>query len=176
MMIHGRLHEVQAWGGSGGLLPPNSDYVFLIEAAAIETSSGKGVPQLCINVKVLNTGEVQGRTGKFWYNLNFEKGKARERLKALTDACAVALDANGSFDDQQVVGRQFMADVVADSYDKVDPTTNQKITKDTTRIQNERALNGAAGATQPGVGFAPAPAAAGQPAAFGRPGLTPVRQ
>lgn len=177
--IHARLNDVEAWGGEGGMLPPG-EYHFMIENA-VQAQSKNGKPQLELDLVVINEGEMKGRKSKQWYTLNFEKDTPRKRLKQLILATGIPLDGNGDFDDAQLKGATFVADLVAEQYEVADQVTGQKLTKDRTRLQNERV---AGGASAPAVRSA-APAAGGfvpnaAPAAFPAPvrgnPLTPVGQ
>lgn len=171
--INGRLHEVESWDGKSEALPPAPDYVLLIEAAKQGTSSKKGSPQLEITTVVQNEGELHGRKGVFFYNLQLDKDTPRKRLRSLVDACGVPMDANGGIDDQALIGKMFMADVIAESYKDVDVVSNQTIEKTRTRLQSERKVGSAPTAVAP----VPTPAS---PAKFPAPGrgapvLTPTR-
>jgi hypothetical protein len=163
--INGRFHEVQAWGGESEALPPAPDYVFQIEAVEQGQSPQKATPQLNVTCLVLNEGELYGRKAIFRYNLNFEgKGgdTARKRLKSLIDATQIPLDDQGGINDDDLIGRVLMADVIQETYKVADATTGTQIEKIATRIQNERVVpdaNAQAGAPAPAAA-APAPAAA----------------
>jgi hypothetical protein len=160
--INGRFHEVSAWSGESEALPPGPDYAFQIEGVEQGVSPQKQTPQLNVTCIVLNEGENYGRKGIFRYNLNLDKEAPRKRLRSLIDATGIPMDADGGIDDQDLIGRQFLADVIAENYDVVDGTTGTKITKTASRIQNERPLDGAnqaADAAAPQA-VAPAPAAA----------------
>lgn len=177
--IHGRLNDVDAWGGEGGALPPG-EYVFVIEEAK-QAQSKNGKPQLELDLKVISDGEFKGRSTKQWYTLNFEKDAPRKRLKALVIATGIRLDGNGDFDDAQLKGTTFMGDVQSESYEVADAVTGQKLVKERSRIVNERMANAngaapvAAAGAPAGGGFVPnaAPASFPQPANRGNP-LTPV--
>lgn len=156
-----KLHEVKAWGGESEMLPPGEDYVLMIEKAEQEQSSGKGTLQLAVSVSVLNEGEVNGRKAKFWYNIdpNAKEG-SRKRLRSLIDAAGIPLDQAGGFDDQQLVGKVFVADVVHESYKKTDATTGTEVEQMNARIKNERPLPN----QQPQAAPPPPPPPAARPA------------
>jgi hypothetical protein len=161
--IQGGLNQVQAWNGVTAGLPPNVDYHFMVETVAQEASRKQGVPQLVLSLTVQNQGEFFGRKHVARYNIDFAKGKSRERLRCLIDACGIPLDANGGFDDAMLVGRVFKADLVAAPYTVSDPVTGQTIQKEGVQLQNERpltAMTAPAVAPQP---YVAAPAVAPQP-------------
>lgn len=175
--IHGRLNDVDAWGGEGGALPPG-EYHFLIEEAK-QAQSKNGKPQLELDLKVLNEGEMKGRSTKQWYTLNFEKDAPRKRLKSLVLATGIPLDGNGDFDDTQLKGTSFVGDVQSETYEVADQVSGQKLVKERTRIVNERPANGggvrAAAPAAAGGFVANAPGNYPPPANRGNP-LTPVGQ
>lgn len=167
--IAGRFHEVNAWGGESEALPAGPDYVLQIEAVEQTVSSKKAVPQLQVTTVVLNEGEYNGRKGMFWYNLDLSKETPRKRIRSLVDATGIALDAEGGFDDADLIGRVFMADVVHEPYKDVDATTGTAIEKTRVRIQNERMVEGAGQPAGDAAPAAVAPAAAPAPAAPAAP-------
>ena len=104
------LGEVQAWNGVGGGLTPGN-YIFEVEEVIQEAAKSSGNLQLVVTLRVLNgdTEVHNGQTTKHWLSLT---PKAAGRLKAFMDAVGLAPGADGtSFDDQELVGRQFMAEV-----------------------------------------------------------------
>lgn len=171
--INERLHEVQSWGGESELLPPADDVTFEIESVAQEVSSAKQTPQLAITARVVSAGELMGRKGKFWYIMGPKaKEASRARLKSLIEACGLNVDQQGGFDDQDLLNRQFVADIVNEPYEKTDPITGSSITKTAARIQNERPV-GTAPAAKPASAAPAARPSFPQPRS-GAPTLTPT--
>jgi hypothetical protein len=151
------LAEVAGWGGVGGGLTPG-DYLFLINEVEQKQTQG-GKPQIQLTMEVVTGADTETHNGqKFmdWRSLSGKKG-ALGRLKSLLDACGVALDANGGFDDQDLVGRQFWAEAYQDVAKKTE-ATGEVTEREVTRIRDERPAEGAAEAVA-------APAAAPAPAA-----------
>jgi hypothetical protein len=165
-----RVHEVQGWGGESESLPPGTDYVFEVEKAEQGKSAQKGTPQLTLECVVRWPESLEGRKGWARYYLIDNKG-SRARLRQIVDATGIPLDAQGGFDDQDFVGRVFVADVIVEPYEKTDPTTGTTVSKESARIVNERiyAPEGAVEAAPP----APAPQPA-QPAAQAAPAARPA--
>ena len=158
--IQGGFNQVQAWGGESEALPPG-EYLFEITEMK-QGQSKNGNPQLEMSVKVHNEGELYGRGGKFWYTLNFQSEVPRKRLKSLIDATGVSIAADGSIEDQEFVGRYFMADVAHETYTVTDPASGNSVEKSRTRIQNERPVQQQGQGNAAFAASAPAPAAAPQ--------------
>ena len=137
--IDQKLHEAKAWGGEFEVLPPG-DYAFQIVKVEQENSSQKGTPTLVVHTEVISPASMAGRKLIARYYLT--EG-SRGRLKSLTDATGVQLDDAGGFDDEQLIGLQFSADVVNEVYEKQDPLDpTKKVTRNQARVQNERPFDG----------------------------------
>ena len=144
------LNSVQPWDGEGFAITPG-DYTFEVKTV-LQTVSKQNKPQLKMELGVI-AGEVteahNGATMRHWISLS---PKAAPRLRAFMDAIGITADAEGGFDDQDFVGRQFIAEVYEDQYQKgVNLETGEPIMKTTSKIRKERMLEGSqqAGAPQP---------------------------
>jgi hypothetical protein len=181
------LADIAAWGGIGGGLTPG-DYLFLITGVEQKQTQG-GKPQIQLTMEVVAGAETETHNGQKmldWRSLSGKKG-ALARLKSLLDACGVALDAQGGFDDADLIGRQFWAEAFQDIAVKTD-ATGAMTEREVTKIRDERsavedgaaaapAAAPAAAAAAPAPAPAPAPAAApvAAPARAAAPTLTTAR-
>lgn len=143
------MNNVEAWDGVSGALPPATDVVFRIDSVKQERSSQKGTLQLVVEATVVSQGELFSRKGYLRpiIDVNAKDGSKR-RLKQLLDACMIQVDQQGGFDDQHLVGRHFVGDVVSQPYKKTDPATGQTIEKEGSQIVNERPYGQAGGVQQ----------------------------
>jgi len=154
---------VAAWDGEGGGRLTPGNYLFEVAGVAQEPAS-TGNLQLVIDLMVVQGLETEvhnGASTKHWLSLT---PKAAGRVKQFLDAIGVVPDADGTFEDQEFISRQFMAEVFEDEYNKVDPLTGQSTVKKTSKIRKEMPVEGAAPAAAP----TPAPAPAPRPAAPAR--------
>lgn len=164
------LNAAQAWDGESSMVPPGI-YVFEIEGAAQEMSGAQPPkPQLVLDLIVVaaeGTEQYNGSKMKHWVSLT---AKAAGRLKNLLDAVGLVPGADG-FDDQDLIGRQFEAEVFENEYKVMDPV-NGEVTKKSTKIRKELPVGGVAASTAPA---APAPAAAPAAAPAPAPAAAPAR-
>jgi pyruvate/2-oxoglutarate dehydrogenase complex dihydrolipoamide acyltransferase (E2) component len=155
------LADIAAWGGVGGGLTPG-DYLFQITGVEQkQTQSGK--PQIQLTMEVVAGAETDTHNGQKmldWRMLGGKKG-ALGRLKALLDACNIQLDAQGGFDDADLIGREFWAEAYQDIAKKTLPTGEVE-EREVTKIRDERSANdtGASAAAAVAAPAAPAPAPA----------------
>lgn len=155
------LNNVEAWDGEGFHVTPG-DYIFEV-TSVVQTQSGTGKPQLELGLSIvqgLATEAHNGQNMKHWVSLT---SAAAPRLRNFLNAIGLAPDGDGGFDDVEIVGRQFQAEVWEDEYQKginADGTPNMK---KSTKIRKECPVEGA---EQPA---APAPAPVAKPAAAARP-------
>lgn len=171
------LNEVKPWNGEANILPPG-DYIFEITDVEQKQSS-KGNPQMELSLEVIAgvepvTEQYNGAKSKHWLSL---LPAAAGRVRNMIDACGIRLAAKGTFDDQDLIGRQFAGTVVENVYQKMDAGTGATRDVVNTRIQNERSLSDAdlaapapAPEPEPEPELAPAPVRAAAPAA-----VTPTR-
>lgn len=132
-----KVGDVKGWDGKSEGLPPGEDYVLEVIAAEQDKSPVKGTPQLTLECNVLWPEAYEGRKTWARYFLLDNKG-SRGRLRSIVDATGVAVDSNGGFDDQEFVGKIFVADVINEPYDKVDATTGTSVEKQSSKVVNER--------------------------------------
>lgn len=165
------LNTVAPWDGEGFFVTPG-EYVFTIETAT-QTMSSSAKPQLELGLVIaqgLATEAHNGQNMKHWVSLT---KAAAGRLRNFLDAIGLAPDEQGGFDDAELIGRQFIAEVWEDEYQKGlngDGTPNMK---KSTKLRKERPVEGAeAAAEAPAPARAPAPAPAAKPA----PAPAPARQ
>jgi hypothetical protein len=164
------LAEADAWDGEGGNFPIPGNYIFEITAAVQENSS-QGKPQLMLDLVVVQgetTETENGKTMKHWVSLT---AKAAGRLKNLLDACGIVPAPEG-FDDQELPGKQFWAEVFEDEYMQTTPMG--PVPKKSTKIRKEIAVEGAVTQASPRAAAPapkPAPAAAAAPARAAAPKL-----
>lgn len=160
------LNQATAWDGEGFSMTPG-DYVFAIESVT-QGMSSNSKPQLELQLVVvqgLATEAHNEQKMKHWVSLT---KAAASRLRCLLDAAGVAPDAEGGFDDADLVGRQFIAEVYEDEYEKGVNLDGTPKVKKSTKIRKERPVEGAEAAAAeaaPAPTPAPAPAAAAKPAA-----------
>jgi hypothetical protein len=141
------LAEVSAWDGEFQGLTPNQDYLLQIEEVAQEASKSKGTPQLVVKCTVLQGVETETHNGSkqtHWVPLT---AKAAGRLKCFLDACLLVPDADGGFDDQDLVGRCFVAEAFDQEYKKTDPLLGE-IVKTSTKFRKERPYTEGFGAAE----------------------------
>lgn len=160
------MSNVRAWDGESGGIQPPGWYDFTIDEVVQEASS-QGNPQLVLSLTVLNGLETEinnGRQTKHWISLT---EKAAGRLKNFLDAVGLVVGAEG-FDDQDLVGRSFRAEVFESMYTKEDavngPTekTSYKIRKEMSIPAAEGDVPAAAAAPSAPPAQAPAQAAPAQ--------------
>jgi len=165
------LRGVAPWDGEGFSVAPG-EYVFEVEEATQEQSS-KDKPQLALGLRIVSglaTEVHNDQKMKHWISLT---GKAAPRLRNFLNAVGIEADADGGFDDQDLIGRQFQAEVFESEYQKgTDPVTGAPNMKTSSKIRKERLVEGEAGASQaPAAPPAPLPRAA----APQRPAPPPAR-
>jgi hypothetical protein len=173
------LAEIAAWGGIGGGLAPG-DYLFRIIAVGQKQTQG-GKPQIELTMEVVAGADTETHNGQKmldWRSLSGKSG-ALARLKSLLDACGVQLDAQGGFDDADLVGREFWAEAFQDIARKTE-ASGQVIEREVTKIRDERSAvdEGAATTAAPAAAPtapAPAPTPAAAPARAAAPTLTTSR-
>jgi hypothetical protein len=162
------LADIAAWDGEGGGLTPGM-YLFHINEVEQTTAQSSGKPQLHLKMTVVQGADSEAHNGQDfqdWRPLAGKKG-ALGRLKSLLDACAIQLDGNGGFDDQELVNREFWAEAFED--DAPNPSAEDPgRTKKVTRLRKEMAVEGQEAATPPPPPAAPAPKAPATPAAPAR--------
>jgi hypothetical protein len=170
------LSKAEAWDGEQSMLPPG-DYVFQIEGCAITNAKSSGKPQLELDLVVVagETETLNGATKKHWVSLS---EKAVGRLRALTEAIGLVIPDNDAFDTDVLIGQQFVAEVYADTYKKVDTGTGVETEMPTFKLRKERsvatwgaeATTTAATPVTPAAPTAPARAAQPGPRAPAQPG------
>jgi hypothetical protein len=167
--------QVQAWDGESGSLTPGN-YIFAITEAVQEASARKGTPQLKLTLEVIN-GDTEVHNGQTaWHNLNL-KGDNERSARAAAGRMVNFMQAVGvepGFDDQDLIGKMFMAEVKLQEYEDTDGLGN-KIPKTRTQICKEQPAPGATPAAAPPAAAPvarPAPAAA-PPARAAAPALPP---
>ena len=177
------LADIAAWGGIGGGLAPG-DYLFQINEVEQKQTQG-GKPQIQLTMEVIAGVETETHNGQKmldWRSLSGKKG-ALARLKSLLDACGVVLDAQGGFDDADLIGRQFWAEAFQDIAKTTSPT-GEVSEREVTKIRDERsavedagavAVAAAPAAAPAAPAPAPAPAPAAAPARAAAPTLTTSR-
>ncbi len=136
------LNQVQPWDGEGFSITPG-DYSFIVTKAAREMSRQQK-PQLALELEVLSGAATEAHNGAAMHHWISLTSKAASRLRGFMDAVGLEADADGGFDDQDCVGRQFTAEVYEDQYQKgVSPETGQPIMKTSSKIRKERPMEGA---------------------------------
>jgi pyruvate/2-oxoglutarate dehydrogenase complex dihydrolipoamide acyltransferase (E2) component len=153
------LAEVAAWGGTGGNLTPG-DYLFQVTAVE-QKQTQNGKPQIQLSLEVVAGAETETHNGQKlldWRMLGGKKG-ALGRLKSLLEACGVQLDAQGGFDDQDLIGREFWAEAYMDIAKKTD-AQGTETEREVTKIRDERSAVEGGATDAPAAAAAPAPAAA----------------
>ena len=129
-----------AWDGESGFNPPaQGDYVFRVTEAE-QSKSSKGNQMLVTTLEVVSAAEGQetdqaGKTMKDWRTWHTQGGA--RRLKSLVLASGIEPDKSGSFDTDDLVGREFVATVVVETRPVSNPdgTTTEY---DNARIYKER--------------------------------------
>ena len=157
--------EIAAWDGIGGSGPIPGTFLFEI-SAAVQEMSKNSKPQLVLDLTVIQGAETEtenGKTTKHWLSLANNKGSAG-RLKSLLDAVGITALP---FDDQDLPGRQFWAEVYEDTYEVQTPLG--PVSKTSSKIRCEQAAEGAATAAPAAAAPAPAPAPARAPALAAAP-------
>jgi len=167
------MAQVAAWDGESNGVPPGT-YIFEIVGATQEMSNNQK-PQLVLDLIVIagdGTEAYNGAKQKHWTSLT---AKAAGRLKNLLNAVGLVAGPEG-LDDQELIGRQFQADVVEEPY--TEQTATGPVEKTSCKIKHEvpvgsaEAVSAAAPASVPAPAPAPAPAAA--PAVRPAPAVAPA--
>jgi hypothetical protein len=149
--------DVSPHDGRSQRIDPGT-YDFEVDKAVFDQSK-KGNRTLRVTAKVLNEGEMKGRTLTGSYVIS-EDDFARRRMKALIVATGAELDAQFGFVKDSLLGLYFTADVILDTFDDIDAKSGQPITKEFTKWIGERPYEGAAAAPVASAPRAAAPAAA----------------
>lgn len=153
------LEAVEAWDGVGSSLPPCDDVTFKILEVKQSLTSKAQKPQLEVKCEVADCAQrdLVGRQLTGYYNLD-NGGTGTKRLRNLVESCGLPLQG---VDDQHLIGRYFLADVINETYDRTDAQTGKTAPKTSSKIVKERPLGGSpAAAPQPHAPAAPQPAAA----------------
>ena len=132
-------------------------YDFEIKEAKFDQSR-KGNRTLRVTVAVIDESPMKGRSMVNSYVISDDEF-ARRRMKALIQATDIALDPQGGFSREALIGARFTADVIIDTFDDIDAKTGQPVTRDVTKWQGERLYEGGAA---PAAKAAPQQAAAPQ--------------
>ena len=155
------LNTVAPWDGEGFHVTPG-EYVFTIETAT-QTMSSSSKPQLELGLVIaqgLATEAHDGQNMKHWVSLT---KAASGRLRNFMDATGLAPDEQGGFDDAELIGRQFIAEVFEDEYQKGINADGAPNMKKSTKIRKERPVEGATEAATEAPAPAPAPVPAAKP-------------
>lgn len=131
--------NITPWDGQGGSNKPipDGEYEFEIKMVEKQTSK-KGNPTLVVDLEVVTDGEAKGLTCRQWYSLKQDVDASRRRMKSLILASGIALDGQGGFSAQQLVGAHFIATVRHEEYEDMNAQTGQPVTKTGTRVISER--------------------------------------
>ena len=167
------LAQVDGWDGVSSKLPPG-EYVFNIMDVKIEPNR-KGNDQLICDMEVAagaDSEQYNGVSFKNWISLI--EGSAK-RLRHFLDACDVAILPSGNFTLEDLIGKQFIAEVYEDEYKAPNLTTGEMDVKHFSKIRRERLVSEGFSATGEIPDVAPAapaqapaatpPARAAQPTA-----------
>jgi hypothetical protein len=133
------LSQTRAWDGESGGIQPPGWYTFQIEGCAQEPAS-TGNLQLVLDLLVLAGRETEvnnGRSTKHFVSLT---AKSAGRLVNLLNAVGLVPGPDG-FDDQDLIGRQFDAEVYESQYTKEDPVNGPQ-TKTSFKIRKEMPVGG----------------------------------
>jgi hypothetical protein len=117
-------------------------------------------PQMELGLSVVQgatTEQHNGQPIKHWVSLT---KAAAGRLRNFLDAVGLAPDAEGGFDDSELIGRQFMGEIFEDEYQKGINLDGTPKIKTSIKIRKERPVEGAAPEAAP----APTPTAPTRPA------------
>lgn len=137
-------------------------YEFEVDKAVFDQSK-KGNKVLRVTLRVVTDGAMAGRTMMGSYVISDEEF-ARRRMLALVKATQAVTDQSGGFSAASLVGCHLLADVIAHSWDDIDAKTGMPVTKDGTRYEGERSVNGDDDGVHTQIASAPAKAAAAPPA------------
>jgi hypothetical protein len=139
MQISG-LTEASSFDGTGGNLPTPGEYVFEVTDKEVGQSKG-GHTQLTLSLKVIQGAETQAFNDtnmKHFFTITEHAG-SKGRIRCLLEACEVPFDGAG-FDENLLVGKQFIGEVYQDDWEKDDVATGGKVKKTNTKIRKERTL------------------------------------
>lgn len=132
---------ITAHDGRSQRIDPGT-YDFEVKEAKFDQSR-KGNRTLRVTAAVIDESPMKGRTMVCSYVIADDEF-ARRRMKALIQATDIALDPQGGFSREALIGTRFTADVVIDTFDDIDSKTGQPVTRDVTKWQGERLYEGQA--------------------------------
>jgi len=139
-------------------------YEFEVDKAVFDQSK-KGNKVLRVTLRVITEGPMHGRTMMGSYVISDEEFP-RRRMLSLVQSCRAVVDQQGGFSASSLIGCHLIADVVAHQWDDIDAKSGLPVTRDGTRYEGERPVDGGDEAVHTQVASAPAnkPAAAAPPA------------
>lgn len=152
--------SITAHDGRSQRIDPGT-YDFEITKAVFDQSR-KGNRTLRVTANVISEDAMKGRSMVCSYVISDDEF-ARRRMKALIEASNIALDPQGGFSREALVGARFTADVVIDTFDDIDAKTGQPVTRDVTKWIGERPYEGGAAPAAKPTTQAAAPATQGAP-------------
>lgn len=137
------LNEVDAWDGASSLIPAGN---YELEIAKIEGGQSRaGNPKMVITYKVTEAHEeaeenqaAVDRTVMQSYSLDASNDVTRRRIKALTLAAEVEIDTRGGFNPNDMIGARIFAEARLDTYTETNPTTQERVERNSLRIFRER--------------------------------------
>lgn len=139
------LNDVDKWDGSQTRVDPGH---YVVRLDKIEGGQSKsGGPKMGVMFRVEEAienpdnekfvGEVIPQS----YSLDKTKDVARRRLKSIIEAAGVQLDKRGGFDPKDLINVQIIVEVQKQSYSEVNPLTQAKEQKESTKVLRERHID-----------------------------------
>jgi hypothetical protein len=147
----GLTDDVEVWDGSVSYVNPGEYIVEVVQVDGGQSNAGGRKAVLHYEVKEAigdlaeeNKDQV-GRTiiqSQSLDTSNPKSGKVvASRLKSIVTALGVELDKRGGFNADDLIGAQMACEVIADTYTKTDPVTQEKIERATIKVIRERHLD-----------------------------------
>lgn len=177
--VDANLNEVDAWDGASAMVNPGEYHV---RCTGVEGGNSQaGNPKMTLTYTILDAvGEraeenkdMVGRTIKQSQSLNLTNDTVKKRLKAILNALIGGPDERGGFEPEALIDAEMVIEVVAQSYSRPNPLTQEPEERTSIKVQRERSVEDYFGAAEPEPAPAPAPSANNRPPAANRGRRTP---
>jgi hypothetical protein len=127
-------------GASGYAAPASGEYEFEIKEVILGQTKKGDKMMLTVQFEVASEGTEKGKQCRGWYVLDPENDFHIERLKSLLDAAGVAIDANGGFSKNSLVGAHLLATIENQERSDGMNSEGKETVKVFTRLNRERPL------------------------------------
>jgi len=139
--------DVEPWDGSTSFVKPGEYVVKVTKLEGGQSNAGNRKMVLTYEVidaigdRAEENQDQIGRTIVQSVSLASDKDGVARRLKSLFNALVGGTDKRGGVDSKDLLGAEMACEVVAETYTKTDPVTQEKIEKPTIKIIRERHLS-----------------------------------